>query len=292
MSTSNITFYEASKLGKGLPFAIVPHPELVANNDLYAPSLRDFHVVFWFKKGSGRYFIDFKEYTIEPGSLILVSKDHLHYFEPFQESCALQSIVFSPAFLYRNDSDLKHLFTFDAGCHYAGLQVLKVRPADVSFLEEISRQMLEVYRHWEGPEQNEAFYHLLCLFLIKAGQLQQPQEENPQLAGEHSKLLLAFNALLEQHFREQARVDFYVEQLGVTAKLLARVVKEQYKVTTKTVIDERRVLEMKRELRGTTKAVKEIAYDMGFDEPTNMVKYFKKQAGETPNGFRSAGQRV
>ena len=43
---------------------------------------------------------------------------------------------------------------------------------------------------------------------------------------------------------------------------------------------------MKRELRGTTKSIKEIAYDLGFDEPTNMVKYFKKHVNFTPTAFR------
>ena len=43
---------------------------------------------------------------------------------------------------------------------------------------------------------------------------------------------------------------------------------------------------MKRLLRGTTIPSKNIAYDMGFDEPTNMVKYFKKHVDMTPNAFR------
>jgi transcriptional regulator GlxA family with amidase domain len=43
---------------------------------------------------------------------------------------------------------------------------------------------------------------------------------------------------------------------------------------------------MKRMLKGTDMPVKEIAYDMGFDEPTNMVKFFKKHTSLTPQGFR------
>jgi len=79
-----------------------------------------------------------------------------------------------------------------------------------------------------------------------------------------------------------------VKKLGTTVKTLSRLVREQNNVSTKALIDERRTLEIKRMLRGTHKPVKEIAYELGFDEPTNMIKYFKKHVGMTPNGFRKS----
>lgn len=285
-SKSNVVFHESSSLGKGLPFAIVEPAQLMANNDLFAPSLRDFHVIFWFKKGTGKYFIDFEEYEVTENSIILVSKDNLHYFEPFKESCELQSIVFKPDFIYRNDMDLKHLFHFDAGCYYEGKQILNLEKTDISFLENLSQQMLEVYHKWEGLEQEEGFYHLLCLFLIRCSQVQQRIKPKNTEISKRDEMTLRFNQLLEENYKSETRVDFYVEQLGTTIKTLSRVIKEQYNVSTKSVIDERRTLEIKRLLRGTIMPVKEIAYDLGFDEPTNMVKYFKKHTGHTPNGFR------
>lgn len=288
MSTkNNIVFHQSHTIGKGLPFAIVEPAELMANNDLFEPSLRDFHVIFWIKKGTGKYFIDFKEYEIKANSIIMVSKDNLHYFEPFTESCELQSIVFKPDFIYRNDSDLKHLFHFDAGCYFEGQQILSINKEQANFFEGISQQMLNVYQNWDGKEQEEGFYHLLCFFLLKAAKIQNHSVLDVD-AKKNSELVLRFNELLETHYKTEIKVDFYVEELGTTVKTLSRNIKEQYNVSSKSVIDQRRTLEIKRQLRGTTKPVKEIAYELGFDEPTNMVKYFKKHTGETPNGFRKS----
>ncbi len=284
--TDDITFYEAKNTGRGLPFAIVNHSELVSSNDLFTPSLRDFHVIFWFKKGTGKYYIDFKEYTFEPNTVILLSKDHLQYFEPFEADCELQSVVFSPTFIYRNDTDLKHLFNFNAGCYYDGVQVIKLKESDTLFLEGISEKLNKVYYNWDGKEQSEAFYHLLCLFLIKCEGLQQDDHVSNIPLDENSKTLMDFNQLLEENFKTESKVEFYVDALSTSVKTLSRIIKDQYKISTKAVIDERRTLEMKRELRGTTKSIKEIAYDLGFDEPTNMVKYFKKHTGSTPTAFR------
>jgi len=283
----DIIFYKAKDTGRGLPFAIVNHSELVATNDLFTPSLRDFHVMFWFKKGTGKYYIDFEEYTFEANTVILLSKDHLHYFEPFTEECEIQSIVFSPNFIYRNDSDLKHLFSFNAGCYYDGVQVLDLKASDTQFLEGISSQLIVVYHNWKGKGQSEAFYHLLCLFLINCEALQIENTIEQSDIDENTKVLMNFNQLLESNFKEESKVEYYVEKLSTTIKTLSRIIKDQYKVSTKAVIDERRILEMKRQLKGTTKSVKEVAYELGFDEPTNMVKYFKKHVGVTPYAFKT-----
>jgi AraC-like DNA-binding protein len=287
MLDKEIPFIESKTKGRGLPYAIVGHDVLANNNELFNPTLRDFHVIFWFKKGRGKYYIDFKEYGFKAGDVVLLSKDHLQYFEPFDGSCEVQSIAFEPKFLYRNDSDLRHLFSFSAASHIKGLQVLQLAESDAVFLEEISKQMQLVFESWEGKTASDAFYHLLCLFLIKCEDLQNELECNKEEIDENDKLLNRFNELLEQNFKTEYKVDFYADELGLGIKTLTRIVKDKYHLTTKAIIDQRRVLEIKRQLKGTTKSVKEIAYTLGFEEPTNMIKYFKKHVGQTPNDFRS-----
>jgi len=46
-------------------------------------------------------------------------------------------------------------------------------------------------------------------------------------------------------------------------------------------------LEIKRLLAYSSKSVQEVAFHFGFEEPTNMVKFFKKHTNKTPTQFRS-----
>ena len=55
--------------------------------------------------------------------------------------------------------------------------------------------------------------------------------------------------------------------------------------TAKHFIDERVILEIKRLLAQGRLSVKEIAYAAGFDEPTNMAKFFRKYTGRSPGAF-------
>ena len=58
--------------------------------------------------------------------------------------------------------------------------------------------------------------------------------------------------------------------------------------TPKKIIDDRIMLEAKRLLAHSSESVKEISYSLGFDEPTNFVKYFRKHHLSTPIEFRES----
>lgn len=288
MNKKEIRYFKADDKGKGLPFALVSHAELMGSDDLFTPSLRDFHVIFWFKKGSGTYYVDFEAFTFQPNTIVLISKDQLHYIVPPEEDWEVQSIVFKSDFVYRTDVDLQHLFNFGIQCHNLGEQILTPDANTVQALELFSAQMKQVFETWQEPHRSNAFYHWLCLFLIQCETLQPASvQQEKSTISEDDKMINAFTSLLETHFASEFKVDFYLDQLGLTNKSLSRLTKKRFHLSPKAVINERRLLEIKRLLRGTTKPVKEIGYALHFDEPTNLVKYFKKGTGMTPNAFRS-----
>ena len=203
------------------------------------------------------------------------------------ETCEIQSILFSPEFIYRNDNDLKQLFHFTVATHIEGVQILQLRKDEADALAMISGNMHMVYNTWKGPTGDHAFYHWLSLFLIHCERLQTDNLHCDEIAlEENSKLILQFNQLLEKNYRSEYKVDYYLFEMGISVKALSKLTKERYKLSPKALIDKRRTLEMKRLLKGTTIPSKNIAYDLGFDEPTNMTKYFKKDVGTTPNAFR------
>jgi AraC-like DNA-binding protein len=169
--------------------------------------------------------------------------------------------------------------------HLEGVQIIKLSKSDTVYLSMLSDHMFDVFKNWMGDMRKNAFYHWLSLFLIQCERLQVGESQETKI-NERQKLLLNFNQLLENHFKREFKVEFYLSELGLTIKALSRLTKEKYKMSPKAVIDERRLLEIKRLLKGTTNPTKHIAYELGFDEPTNMVKYFKKHTGLTPGAFR------
>ena len=78
----------------------------------------------------------------------------------------------------------------------------------------------------------------------------------------------------------------YCEKLFVTEKRLNKATTQILGKTPKQMIDERLLLEAKRLLVHETHTIKEIAYELGFDEPTNFIKYFRKHTQKSPTEFR------
>ena len=97
---------------------------------------------------------------------------------------------------------------------------------------------------------------------------------------------MLFKDLLETNFKNQKQVNFYAKELIITEKRLNQATSKVFGKTPKEIIDDRIILEAKRVLAHTTESIKEIGYVLGFDEPTNFIKYFKKHSLVTPVEFR------
>lgn len=81
--------------------------------------------------------------------------------------------------------------------------------------------------------------------------------------------------------------NFYAKKLNITYKHLNSICKDVADVTAKQFIDAFIILEAKRLLINSEMKSTELAYTLGFEEPTNFVKYFKKYTGLTPNTFKN-----
>jgi AraC family transcriptional activator of pobA len=101
----------------------------------------------------------------------------------------------------------------------------------------------------------------------------------------------ALQRLVEDNFRQQRQIGFYAGVLAMTADRLNDHVKRATGVTAGHLIRQRVLTEAKRELVFTSRAVHDIAYDLGFTDPSHFARFFRKQTGMTPLDFRAGAQR-
>lgn len=95
-----------------------------------------------------------------------------------------------------------------------------------------------------------------------------------------------YNLLVEMHFRQQHQVSFYAQQLNKSPKTLSNLFSVYNHKSPQQVIHERLILESKRLLCYTDKSVKEIAYDLGFEDPAYFTNFFKKHLQISPSEFK------
>lgn len=96
----------------------------------------------------------------------------------------------------------------------------------------------------------------------------------------------AFIKLTKEHFKTWKQPAQYASALSISTAHLNDTVKSLTGSPVSVHIQEASILEVKRLLYFTDKNVKEIAYEVGYDEPVYLGKLFKKRTNLTPLEFR------
>jgi AraC family transcriptional regulator, transcriptional activator of pobA len=102
----------------------------------------------------------------------------------------------------------------------------------------------------------------------------------------HAAQLAQFFAVLERDFAINRSASHYAREVGFSPRRLGELLVLHTGKSTKQLIANRVVLELKRALAFTEITVKQLAVETGFDEPTNLVKFFRLHTKLTPLEFR------
>ena len=108
----------------------------------------------------------------------------------------------------------------------------------------------------------------------------QPALSNPKLSK-----YVAFTLAVETQLTEQHDVHTIAKQLAMTPSRLYGVVKEFSGLSPKEWITNRLIQEAQRKLHYSSSSVKELAYELGFDDPDYFSRLFKKNTGKSVSAF-------
>ena len=234
----------------------------------------DFYEVLWFDKVKPRqaHYIDFVKYPIVDNQIFLLLPDQVHNMEKRDKTGLL--IALSKEFFERLiASDIFKLFSNSANFSV-------VIPDDQLNLFQTIMKLIEAEHKAENrPAILEAYlrsWFLHCIALQKVNQ----GNKKPDLR------LQSLIDSVETHFKQERRAGFYAHELSLSAKRLNELTKESYGKTINQIINDRLILEAKREISCCEKPIKEISYELGFSEPSYFTRFFGKQTGYSPEDFR------
>lgn len=272
---------------KGLPqeFEVVDLGKIFTQitEELTQPHRLDFYQVLWFKSGRQTHMVDFETMSIAPNTLLFVGKNSVQMFshEPGLEAL---NVIFTDNFFARTSEDLQWLRSTILYNDFLTLPMLSVQgKTEITDYYQRFQNELNIDK---DQFQDDLLQLQLKTLLILTERERREQDfieikDSPQL-----RIITKFKSMLEENFIQHKRVAFYCEQIGITPKRLNHAAQQIVGSTPKSIIDDRVLLESKRLLSYSAESVKEIAYDLGFEEPTNFIKYFRKHTNLTPLQFR------
>lgn len=158
---------------------------------------------------------------------------------------------------------------------------------EVLFVEGIYSQ---IQQEFDAPDssQEEMIRTYLKQLIIKATRIWKIQQLGV-LNDEPSKemdFFRDFSRLVEIHFRTKHTVADYADILGLAPKTLSNKFNRLELSQPNDIIKDRIILEAKRLLGYSSLSVKEIAYQLGYEDPAYFNRLFTNKVGDTPSNFK------
>lgn len=244
------------------------------------PHRTDFYQIIRITSGESVQTVDFNKITIGQGKILFVAKNQVMKFDTYSDYKG-QIVLFTDDFFNRYDTEeafLKRLQLFN---------LFSVnRPVNTTPNIDALWGMLTQEVRTKGEFQHRLIHSYLTAMLIEADrQLETPEN---QVRCEKFEQVMLFTDLVENQYKQWRKVNDYTDHLGISAKSLSKNLQAIIGKTPKEYLDDRILLEAKRLLAYSSLNIKEITFELGFEEPTNFSKFFREKSGKTPLKFKQS----
>ena len=149
-----------------------------------------------------------------------------------------------------------------------------------SYLKVMIKEKHDFYRDLILLEYVKIFLYEACHILDDTYSESNISQKERNITGD-------FFILVEKRFKEDRKVDNYAQELGITAKHLAYVIKKTTGKHPSEWLESYVLLESKKLLRNTDESIQNIAFDLNFATPSHFSKFFKDRTNMTPKEFRA-----
>ena len=243
-----------------------------------------FYQIIWFHSGNLTLWVDFRPLQVKPNTIVFLNKDVVKRLDDTTPFDGL-AILFTDNFYCKTEADTKYLRNNILFNDLLAISEIQVSGQSKLF-ESLFEQMNDEYHQVKDNFQSDILQNLLHNFLLHSERIRRKQGFIEIKKSADLDYVMLFKDLLDKQYQIQKQVGYYAGQILITEKRLNLATTKVLGKTPKELIDDRVMLEAKRLLAHTTESVKEIGFNLGFEEPTNFIEYFKKHALTPPSDFR------
>lgn len=247
----------------------------------------NYYSVILVKEGTGKLKADYSEYNFSENTML--------FFVPYQPFMIESNKQISGFVInFHPDFFCIHKHQKEVACNGVLFNDIYKPPFvvleqnDVATFENLYQQMKVEMKNLQLA-QYELLVSYLKIFLITASRLKVNQTPQAMQDFEHIKepfILQNLKEAIEKHFKTKHSANDYALLLNISSKALAKTTKSHFNKTLTDLISERIIIEAKRELYLTSKTVKEIAYELGYEDVHYFSRFFKTNADVSPQLFR------
>jgi len=242
------------------------------------------YILIFIEKNLGRHSVGYTDYYYTKGTVLAIRKNKVHHFYK-NNKVEGYFLIFSDDFLnsYLNQREVAKIIQLFSEFLVSSKTQLKEEEFTEVFylLRKIEKEFTE-----KSDEYSFKIIRSLLHILITLLHRIKSRGHNKVQLSNYLKEFLKFQNLLESDYGKSKKVKYYANKLGFSTKKLNTIVQYIANKPVKSFIDDLVITKAKSFLLNTNMSVKEIAFNLGFKDPSNLYKYFKKHTFNTPESYR------
>lgn len=242
----------------------------------------EFFMVLVATGGRGEHLVDFERFPLQAGHAVFVRPGQIQQWQP-QAGLEADLLLIDPAVIQPNATTFQHAamtllrledwpncFKMEADelAAWTSLAPMLRRELDQPRLDALSATMARELT--------------LCLLLHTS----RAATRHATTSTTQTQLVRRFHRTLDRLVCTRPSVARLAHELRVSTSTLTRTCKDVLGHSAKEEVDRRIALEAQRLLVHSTATSVAIGEQLGFTEPTNFVKFFRRLVGTTPEAFR------
>jgi AraC family transcriptional activator of pobA len=250
--------------------------------DSSVPHRHTFFELLFFVSGRGIHEIDFNLFPVENNDVHFVSPGQIHRLT--LQKAKGYVLCFTEDFISLKSKEIfAESFPFYGDSGSPTLKLTRELSAEINSLVTLVSEELKPGK----TADTDVLRSYLNIILLKLKSLFLSSRKNIQQSGQTKKQKVTqFKKLINESYLLHKNVSTYADELNVTPNHLNALCKKHEGKTATQLIQERLLLESKRLLYATEMNIKEICYDLKFEDVPYFNRFFKKQTNLTPLQYR------
>lgn len=262
-------------------FKISKVEDLLDSEDLFHELHRhNFFFIIALKKGEGTHEIDFTRYDVIDNAVFFMRPGQVHQ-------------------LHLKADSTGYIVEFDAEFYHPTnkLSTQRLRKAsnknfcklEINRFEKLLDILTNIFQEFSAKEEGfqDVIKANLDIFFIEfVRQSSNPNCPSTNVNPYTQERLEEFLELLDKHIITRKQISQYTDLMNLSPYQLNEITKATMGKIASQLINEHIILEAKRNLLATPNQIKDIADQLGYEDFSYFIRFFKKQTGYSPEAFR------
>lgn len=231
-------------------------------------------VLIYCRSGCAELYIDEQTYELTAGKFLTITSKQFYQFNKLinTEGFVLE---FTYDFFCIDDKSVELLYHNGLYCHFGLNEVINIPNEETLIKIENYFSLIKAEFRNRHFEYKASIHSLVKLLIIEAGRCKMIQQGRPLYTPD--ALFLKFLNLVRDTFSKRLTIKEYADELNITEARLNELTKKNTGETTKQLIKDLIIMEAKRLFTYENLNVKQVAFELGFNDTHYFSRFFKKQ---------------